>query len=246
MSAAQGSTDRHEQAVQRLDGNPHAKAWVDRLVRSHYRYNDPSSVRCYLGHSTARGPWLELLLQSSDGETVLKLLHLTGQLDITKGDPRVRDGVQAIHLLARFLGRVNGRVVLEHGEAVGRCSRHPVFTEPYHTFDDRILPWDRGKGPPPLGKHLAPWIARHAAAVRALGPVATSVCSLSAGREDRHELYRCEFRAPTGARHVIEFRTSPRRRLSSTPIEVSSIFEALHILSHLLRELRLMTRLVDE
>ena len=227
-----------------LSGNPEVEAWVTRLVESFHMYDDPAGVRCYLGHCSDYGPWLELLLQSSDGDTIVKLIHLTGRLDASKGDPRVRDGVQAIHLLALFLDRIDRTVVLEHGEAFGRCGRHPVFTKPYHAFDDKALPWERDKGPPVLDDPLASFVARHAAAVRGLGPIATIDCSVSAHREDGQEIYRCEFTAAMRVRHVLEFRVTSRNQLLSTPVEVLSLFEALRVLSHLLREVRLMVRLV--
>lgn len=229
-----------------LVGNPKVDAWLIKLVGAFRMYDDPSSVRCYLGNCTDHGPWLELLLQSSDGDTIVKLIHLTGRLDARKGDPRVRDGVQAIHLLALFLERVDRRVILEHGEAFGRCGRHPVFTKPYHAFDDRVLPWERDKGPPVLDEPLASFVAHHAVAVRGLGPVATIDCSMSARRENGEETYRCEFTAGARARHVLDFRVTSRNQLSSTPLEVPSLFETLRVLSHLLREVRLMVRLVAE
>ncbi|USU05531.1 hypothetical protein NF699_02185 [Sphingomonadaceae bacterium OTU29LAMAA1] len=219
--------------------------WVERMTLIYHQFEDAGSVRCFLGHRAGNDPSLTLLMQASNGEGYGEHVVLGGDPGSTMGYPSVRDGVEGLSLLALLLNQIDHSVVLEHGPAVGRSYGHPVFEQPYHAFDDRVLPWELHKLPPPLGIRLATWVERHAAAIRRLGSIETILCRLDAGHENEQEIYSCKFSVENGRDHAVELRVTGNRSLKTADTQARSTSEALAMLSYILREVRLPATLVS-
>ncbi len=219
--------------------------WVERMTLIYHQFEDTGSVRCFLGHRAGSEPSLTLLMQASNGEGYGEHVVLGGDPDSTMGYPCVRDGVEGLRLLALLLNRIDRSVVLEHGHAVGRSYGHPVFEQPYHAFDDRVLPWERHKLSPALGIRLAKWVERHAAAIRRLGAIETIQCRLDAKRKNGQEVYSCGFSVGNGRDHVVELRVTSERCLTTAIAQARSTSEALAMLSYILGAVRLPATLVS-